>query len=595
MTVSRYKISLNNARFPLVSTWGQRAVLVPSMDTAGRAVKAYVGSEESTDYNLPQILYGENFVPVANGVKSVSYVENVGLGHTTPIAQTTDFDQVFALRDSEENAVLLSPSKGRNFILEGGEWVADTITQILDSFTYELVISTDSTNTPETAKVTRAYVDGKTFVCYSRMLAVSNTTPGDPGTFDASLYYWDPVLKVLRLMKEGFPGDQYIVGLPFAETFGQIDGISSSNGYLLIWSGLTVYWAPFNGTAFDFSLYANGDITGAGSQIPEDVQGPITAIVPMSGGFIIFTTKNAVAAFYNANNFASPWIFRNISNAGGVESFEQVASEGNLGSAYAYTTGGLQRISLNAAEPVFPDVADFLGGRLIESFNTGDLTFEEGQVSTEFFVKLTYCGQRFLVISYGTYPGVFSFALVYDASLQRWGKLRVVHRDCFHYSYGTEEVDLTYAMLGDVSYDDMGETTYEGATIPGSPIVYPRQSIAFLQKGGAIRLAALDYRSPEDESEAFIVVGKNQLTRARLACLHEVEVEGLQPGGTVAVWRSVNGKTLEAAQLGVIREQVQDWAEVGFDEVTGKNFTVYVKGDFALSDLILSASTDGSF
>lgn len=590
MAVQRYKISLNNARFPLVSSWGQRAVLIPGMDTAGRGVKAYAGAEENTDYNIPQILYGENFVPVATGVKSVSYVEFIAAGNGTPAPTTADFDQVFPLRDENENTVLYSPSHGNNYVYTGTTWDAQPIAATLLAQTPSTVVAEDSINTVLTALVTRAYVDGKTFVAYSRLGGRLVADPPGPVTVDVSLYYWDSVAQ--ELLPNGYVSN-FIVNLPIAE--GEIDGISGSNGYLLVWSGLTVYWAPFNGTAFDFSLYANGEVTGAGNQIAEDLQGPITSLIPMSGGYIIFTTKNAVAAFYNANNFASPWIFKGISNAGGVETFEQVASEGALGSIFAYTTGGMQRITLNSAEPSFPDATDFLGGRFIEGFNTGDLTFDAGEVTTEFFVKLTYCGQRFLVVSYGTYPGVYSYALVYDASLQRWGKLRIVHRDCFSYSYGAQDADLTYSMLGDVSYDAMGAITYDGAVIQGGALTYPRQSIAFLQEFGGVKIAVMDYRAPTDDSEAFVVIGKNQLTRARLTTLHEVEVDGLQAGGVVAVWRSVNGKTLEAAELGVLRAQTADYAEIGFDEVTGKNFTVYIKGDFALSDIILHASPDGSF
>jgi len=380
---------------------------------------------------------------------------------------------------------------------------------------------------------------------------------------------------------------------------GEIDGISSSNGYLIIWSGLTPYWAVFDGTSFNYETYANGEVTGSGSQIPEDIQGPVTAIIPMSGGFVIFTTKNAVAAFYNANNFASPWIFKNISNAGGLESFEQAAVEGNTGGLYAYTTGGLQRITLNNAEDTFPDVTDFLGGRYVEYFNTGDLTFEEGATGSEFFVKITYCGQRFLVISYGSYPGIYSFALIYDSALQRWGKLRLPHRDCFSYSYGSQEADVTYNMLIDVSYDlledELGDPSYDGIKIEGGNLTYPRQSMAFLLESGEVKLAVMDYRAKDDDSEAFVVIGKNQLTRARLATLHSAQIEGLQEGGQVAVWRSVNGATLDTAEQGYLREQAGKFSEWGFDIPTGRNFTLFVKGDFALTTIVLEASNDGSF
>jgi hypothetical protein len=586
MAMQRYKLALNNARFPLVSTWGSRAVVIPSMDIAVRANRGFQGGEENVDYDVPQILYGENFVPVTNGIKSVSYFRII-----SPTVNT-DFDQIFPLRDQDENVVLYSPSKGQNYVYDvgAGLWNSQSSSTLYGFYNY--LVAENSEKTPATAAITRAYVDGNTFVAYSRIGIRAATDPVGPATKDGSVFLWNPSIQTLVPVE--LSGSPMILNLPFS--IGTVDGIASSNGYLIVWSGLEVAWAPFNGASFDFSVYANGEVTGAGFQIPEDVQGSITSIVPVAGGFIIFTTKNAVAAFYNANNFASPWIFRLIANAGGIESYEQATVEGNLAAIYAYTTGGMQRISLNQAEGDFPDVTDFLGGRFVESFNTGDISFEPAAATGgECFVKVTYAGQRFLVISYGYIPGIFSYALVYDSSLKRWGKLRIVHKDCFFYSYGSQQEDITYNMLIDVSYDGTEPDAYDDMFIASGNLVYPRQSIAFLLETGEVKLAVMDYRTKDDDSEAFVLIGKNQLSRGRLTTLHEAEIEGLRSGATVAVLRSVNGATYETADLGYEREHTYEYAEYGFDCVTGKNFTMYVKGDFFLTTMILHATNDGSF
>jgi len=556
------------------------------MDTAARSPRQFQGSEENVDFDIPQVLYGENFMPVAAGVKSVSYVQIIA-----PTAND-DFDQIFPLRDSQENTVLFSPSDGQNYVHDSGTglWTANPLATAWAAEAPPLYLSTASRRTPTTANVSRAYADGKTFVAYET-ISLSTAIGGASEDADGSVYFWDESTQLLvRQKPQGTTDIVRNLSIPI----GDIGGVSSSNGYLLFWSGLSVHWAPFNGTSFDYSIYANGEVTGAGNQIPEDIEGAITAIVPVSGGFIIFTTKNAIAAFYNANNFASPWTFKRISNAGGVSNFEQVTVEGGLGALYAYTTGGMQKMSLNEVSTSFPDVTDFLGGRLIERFNTGSLTFTDGETTTEFFVKVTYCGQRFLVISYGTFPGIFSYALVWDAELERWGKLRIIHRDAFSYSYGTQAAELTYSMVDDVPYSFFDTTAYEDMVIDGGVLTYPRQSLAFLLDTGEVRLAVMDYRDPTDESEAFVLIGRNQLTRAKLATVHEVEVEGLDAGGQVSVLRSITGRTFEPFDAGYLREQSEDYAEYGFDMVTGKNFTFYIKGDFALTSLIVHASNDGN-
>ena len=231
MAIQRFKVSLNAARFPLVSTKGQRAVFIPGLDTAPRTPRTFMGSNESVDYNLSQIVYGENIMPVSEGLKSVGYSQLIA-----PTVNS-DFDQIFALRDDAENTVLYSPAAGKNYIYDTGTsaWTTTTFNDI-----HGVNISVTSPNTEATAKVTYAYVDGKTFVCYSRL-----TATGTPDT-DASILFWNPTTVALE------PAGALIANLPFG--VGEIDGISSSNGYLIIYSDISVAWAAFNGTAFDYDF-----------------------------------------------------------------------------------------------------------------------------------------------------------------------------------------------------------------------------------------------------------------------------------------------------------------------------------------------------
>lgn len=589
MGMQKFKIALNTARFPLVASQATQPALIAPLDVAPRSQsRAFFGAEENADFNVPNILYGENFVPYAHGIKSVSYVSKINPS-TDPLA---DFDQAFQLRDAEENAVLFSPSKGNNYIYDNTTetWNANISSDLWLAETTPLYLSDLTTNTPSTAKVTRAYVNGSTFVCYGR-IALSTLADGSLADRDGSIYTWRPsLLSLSRTKLETGTGAISNVPIPI----GEIDGIASSNGYLLMWSTLTVYWALFDGTRFDFSIYVSGAPTGSGNQIPEDVKGPITAIVPVAGGFVIFTTRNAVAAQYNSNNILSPWIFREISNAGGVESFEQVGVEGTLGALYAYTTGGLQKITLNSAESFAPDVSDFLGGRLIDNFNSTTAEIQEGQITIEAYIKLTYIASRFLVISYGTYPGIFSYALIYDTGLMRWGKFRIVHRDCLYISLGVETAELTYAMVNDVTYDDLAGVPYEDATINSTGITYPRQAVGFLLRTGEIKLAAMDHRDQEeaDDSEAFVVIGKVQLSRNYTTVLHAAEFSGLKSGCIVKAMKSFDGYNLESGEDLVLRGQTGNFSEWGADMITAKSYAIFVKGDFSLSSAVLEASQD---
>lgn len=568
MAVQRFKLSLNAAAFPLLSTNASRTVCVPQLDGPARTPRTFMGSDDNIDYNIPQLIYCENVLPTRHGIKSVGYQQ--------VIAPTvaTDFDSIFPLRDADENTVLYSPSHGKNYIYDdvAGAWSSEDIPTI-----WSLTLAAGSV--PASSKVTYAYVDGKTFVCYSRLKSTTSV--------DMSIMQWDSTTKSLM------PATAIITNLPFP--VGEIDGISSSSGYLLVWSGLTIAWAPFNGTAFSFEIYANGNYTGAGFQIPEDVQGPITAIIGMAGGFIAFTTRNAIGASYHSQTVTSPWVFREIPDAGGIDSYEQATVEGSLGRLIAYTTSGMQSLSLNSAELTFPAVSDFITSRSSERYDTGTHTVVPGAITVDLFTKITAVGNRYVVISYGYYPGTFSFALVYDLALKRWGKLRGVHRDCFYYTQKPEATGLTYAMLLDLSYADSSPATYADLGAEGivpDRVTAAQHALAFLTSNGAVKLAIWSDET-RTEDEAVAIIGRIQLSRSSNVQFNTVEAEGLK-SGDIEIQPSYDGRTITNPQVLTTIIQDGDFRKAG-GMIDCRNFNIVVEGTFDLSTLIIEGTTTGKF
>lgn len=672
MSIQRFKVALNNAVFPLVSTKAQRAVFVPGLDAAPRTPRIFMGADASADYNMSQIIYAENVVPVAEGVRSVGYSQLI------PPSANTDFDAIFPLRDADENVVLFSPARGKNYIHNTGTnlWTASpTIPTIFG-------VALDAGSDPAASRVTYAYVDGKTFVCYSRLKSadsiaapanlagVGSTTGGTlaAGTYtyrvtaiteqgesvastaavvvttgttskvtltwdavtsatgyrvfsklgagaesllaettattyealnntsigadvppttgtalvDMSVLFWNSATESLE------PASSLLSNLPFP--LGEIDGISSSSGYLLVWSGLTIAWAPFNGTTFDFQIYANGAFTGAGYQIPEDIQGPITAILGMAGGFIAFTKRNAIAANYHSQSIASPWVFREVPDAGGLESYEQATVEGSLARLHAYTSSGVQAMSLNSAEIVHPQVADFITGKQIERYDFTTHTLVRGSTTVNLYVKVTSIGNRYLVVSYGYYPGTYSYALVWDFALQRWGKLRIVHRDCFNYTYQAAANPITYAMMLDVTYADTAPATYADMVDSGEGITPAQNAMAFLKSTGEVVVATWSER-PDAEDAAVVIIGRVQLSRSRNIQLNRIEVEGLT-SGNVFIQASANGRNIDRVEETVEVERTANFLAAGC-MIDCKNFNTVIEGTFDLSTVVLEAIPTG--
>lgn len=581
MAVQRFKVALNNARMPLVSTQAQRAVFIPGLDSAPRTSRQFAGAEENIDYNLAQVIFSENVMPTASGINSVGYTERIAG------TANSDFDSIFALKDEDENVVLYSPAGGKNYIY-------DTATSAWTNTDLESIYGSEFVSfnkDPATCKVTYCYVSGYTFVCFDNLKVTTNDGSGAVES-DASIYVWNPTTKQL----EPALGSAYenLFTNPLGPEFipGTIDGIGSSNGFLLIYSKLLITWAPLDTSIskFNFAGYANNQLTGAGYTVPEDIQGNIRAIVSLPGGFLAFTDKNCVAATYNASNLNSPWTFREVAGAGGVESYEQITVEGTLGVCYALTTAGMQRMSLNQAEAVFPEVSDFIAGRYIERVDLGDLSRIEGATTLDLFTKLTAVGNRYIVLSYGTMKNRFTHALVYDVDLQRWGKLAVRHRDCFYYNYGVVPGNYTYIMVPE-PYDSPLLTTYDATAGLSNAYTSAQHALAFMTDAGRVVIADWSNALRDTEDEAVAMIGRIQLTRTSHVQFNRVEFDGFRSGSAYISVSTDGGDIQPAVELIKVSQSPQ--TAVFGELLDGRNVTLIVRGTFQLSTAIIEATTSG--
>lgn len=531
MSYDTFTAILNASRFPFISDFFQRSVIIPGIDNPQRAPKSFYGTKESENLELAQQYYAQNVMPTAEGIMSVGYSQVIAA-----IVGATDFDQVITLRDPDENNFLFAPAGGMNYIYaaDTGIWAAN------NSFGGWLG-----------SLVTRSYVNGRTFIAYEkRNIYEYNTATG----------------QFLPVVLAGNPPD--------GRTVVDIDGISNSNNYLLWWDNITIGWSSLV-DPLDLTPSIN---TGAASAIPQDVKGPIRCIVPIAGGFVIYTTKNAVAALYT-NNARAPFVFREIGNAGGVQSAEHVSVEASLSFHYAWTTNGLQKININSAESLSAAATDFLVGHIFESFNftTNTLTVQKG--IGHFKVKLTFISGRFLVISYGlvSTPQVYTHALVLDTSLERWGKLRIDHTDCFSYPYPN--------IIGQVVE------------------VLPNHTMGFLSSSGTVTLMVMDYAPMQDQG--VVLLGKYQLVRQKAVTFQFSEFENLTQAfpPNVFLILSDDGRNLGTPQQLTVLQESGNYKKYGISPPavgaaaprrTAKNFSLLVTGTFEFNTVTNTITRHGN-
>lgn len=576
MAVQRFKLPLNNAEFPFISKEAPRAVFIPGLDVAPRSPRGFVASGASADYDLTQIIYGENFMPVGAGVRSVGYSQLIA-----PTANT-DFDSIFPLRDEADNVVLYSPGGGKNYTY-------DTVTSTWSSVTIPTIYSKTfhASSNPANSRVTYAFVEGMMFVCFSRLKS-NDATP-----VDMSLLYWNPVTKTFA------PASTYITELDNGATTpqfaaGTIDGIAAAAGYLLMWSGFKIAWAPLSAASvFNFNSVQNAALSGADARIPEDLKGPIRALIPLPGGVVAFSSRNAVAMAYSANNVTAPWIFREIPDAGGLVSYEQATVEGSLGKIVAYTTAGMQSVSINSSEIIYSALGDFIASREIEYYNSANQTLTQSTVSLDLYVKVTAVGNRYIVVSYGTTDTNYQYALVYDIAIQRWGKMAFDHVDCFYYNYGAQTASPTYAMYLSSPYSHLAATTYAALLEESNDFVSAPHGLAFLTAAGRVVLADWSKQPRATNDSGVIVIGRTQLSRSRFTQFNKIELEGMGTGNVYVV-PSYDGRTLASAEALTVITSSNDYKEYG-SLIDCKNFNIIISGTFDLGTAIVEATPTGAF
>lgn len=547
MAKQRFTGALNTADFPLVSILQKRTVVKTGADLNVRTPRNPNSTEDFTDQAIPQVLYLENVMPTGEGFQSVGY-EKVIDG----LPGATVFDQAITLRDFNENNFLFAPAGGLNYIFNAntGVWTSVNPQAAIDK------------------PVTRAYVNGRTFICYEGL----------------GIFEYDAVAGTFTL--------KTVLGFVNAD----IRGIGGSSNYLLIFTTLAVHWSSL----IDPLDFIPSLTTGAGFSIPQDVKARITAVLGIAGGFIVYTAKNAIAGVYT-NNSRAPFTFKEITNAGGILSYEQVTSEQSSGPHYAWTTGGLQKITIQGSEPVSAEVNDFIAGKLWEYYDPQIKLLQQVEsFKSEFAVKLAYISSRWLILSYNTSDadGIFNYALVYDTTLKRWGKLKINHVDCFYYPYPNVFGDLSYGNLVNTSYDQLGNASYGGLAVGLASDPPSKLCMGFMTSAGEVKLLEMDYNKTEQQ-EGVIIFGKFQLTRNKLITMQTVDLEGVyqdtstgNPQFFAYALASFDGFKPDGNYPMRLLKQGNKLSRYA-KRVTAVNVSLLFVGTFAFSSYLLEATEDG--
>lgn len=517
MSIQVYRGNLSAKFFPYLSTQFGRSIIVagPDQNFNRQVVSA---ADTDKDVGIPQIYFAQNVMPTGQGFNSVGYdLKTFGPGD----------------RGTYESAVLVRDGAGNKGYLARNNsnlhfWYFDLGTNQW----YDLGIPTvhGTTVTAFYYSPTTAYVGGTSYLYLP-------------------LFYCFKIDLVARALVP-----QPLTGLDVTS----IIGIVASAGYLVAYSVNAVAWSStIDPTDFTPSL-----TTGAGGGNVEGLKGSIVACIVHALGFIVYSTGNAVGALYSGNA-RYPFQFREIVGTGGLESSELVVSDANTTNHYAYTSSGLQSVSMQQAQTVYPELTDFMAQGMMEDwdFVNSIMSYQQSPGTGGFQAKkLTMVADRYFVVSYGVYVDNLTHAVVYDVILNRWGKLKFAHSDCF-----------------------------EWVNTPAPGADPAKHSLAFMDSAGNISTANVQHQ----ECEGVIFLGKYQLQRSRLMQLETVELEDVDhdKNTDVLLLTSLDGKntTSSSPTSTTIHRDIRKYT---FHK-TGVNHTVVVLGNFKLNTIILSLTNQG--
>lgn len=531
------RLNLSSAEFPFLMKDYGRSVILAGTDMHYIRPNKFSGEQADANIGIPQLIFCENVLPIAQGYQSVAY--------TTPILPKggTDFDEVFYLRDAEEQRTIFVPAGGACYIYSHAtsSW------------------ATDPKIVPGGAVPSVANLEGRTFVCFAGANA---------------FWEWNSVTSLL---------DPVVL---IALTATDIQGLCASTGYLIAWTADTVFWS----STIDPVDFTPDVSTGASSEKILSNKGRIIYCRPIDDGFIIYTTQNTIYAFYSGNT-QFPWVFKELKGSAGLRTHEHSCEASAENKIFVYSTAGLMKFNRVRSDQTLPAVSEFLGNRIIESYNATTKEIDVTRLTGEFAVKIAFIGERWLVLSYGQSSTLLTHALVYDTGLDRWGKLKIDHVDCFEFfgDAGSATANISWAgLVGSWANQTGAWNAYGAVSTELTETSRPYQTIGFLGKDG--KISVVDFRRTTETDQGVLYIGRIQFVRSRNTILLAVEAEGVNTDTELDVLTSLNGsnlddRVLQAGSRGFMKtieeEDMSRWQMMS----TGKNHTLRFLNNFQLASV----------
>lgn len=521
-----YRANLSAKSFPFNPFQSARTVIVPGPDnTFNRSVSS--AADVDRDVGIPQVIYGHNIMPSQEGFNSNGYLPRI-TGYTI-------------VTGNPATSVGNPPYLAGGSVSAQNNGVGLRTVYPIEIFGYPGYLAFNHGSVQSNFWVNYRNNPSTTNAAWNKTNTVCYANGGGIGVvsvfmYNSRPYVWiyNPGTGVFELYE--FTGSDASTQVMVMTGYSNAAALMlSANGYMIQIvnagvNGLNIKWT------FNKNLWTPSLLTGAGEATILDSKGSARWAAETSFGFIIYCESNAVAAVYTGNA-QFPFAFSEIKGSGGFVASSLIASDSNSENQVAWTTAGLQSMNAKTAQNFLPALSDFIKSNLIEDFDTSTLQFSSTKLTQPMNKKLVVVGGRYLVLSYGPYAvsGLLKYALVYDITLARYGKLKRDHYEVYDGNYRIVATDQDDTATGICLLNDTGYVTEVK-----SDIFTPVNEAASNTTIGPI--------------DSCLFLGKFEYVRSRRLILDKVWAESLQVANaalnTVIDYVSWNGKAFEPGVAG---------------------------------------------
>ena len=350
----------------------------------------------------------------------------------------------------------------------------------------------------------------------------------------------------------------------FADVSGTVTGLvladviaicSCANYLIALLEDGTVAWSSTT-TPTDFTASL---VSGAGSTIPSDLQGPVMFMTEAPNAFYIYTTKGVIYSQYTGN-VRYPFKFHAIADAGSYTFPTQISSDRSRSVQYGFDNSNkIFQIAPDGARLISAEVSTFLERqKKIDLFDSSTNIFTLGTLSTALAItskrQIYFYLDRYILLPIGTYT------YVYDILLQRYGRLKIS-------GMILQRADDVATELHFVSGD---------AGNLGSKLTFDIYNTSYTFSG-------------------VLALGRFQYVRSRKIKLEEIEFEGPPntsespvPYATCVILPCQDGRNFDTPVTPMLTADSTGGLLHYLCHQTAQNHTVVIKGAFSVNTLQLS-------